>query len=270
MNVPDFERAIVESSGGLVNRVIVLESCGSTQDEARARCDQRPGLLVMTRSQLNGRGRLGRSWSVAPGLSFAGSLVLPSSVSIPKLSIGSGIAACCACQHAVGESVALGLRWPNDVVERTPSGTGRKVAGLLIESAQGLTVVGIGANILQQAEDFPQELRDSAASLRMLGGRISVEDFAIRLLRELSVAMSSSEAELCERWMRVDVLKGHQATFEHAGRRVTGVVERIDPSSEIALRTRDGIESLPAMTTSLVHGSVQAARPLPIRPVTRS
>jgi len=259
MSVPDFERAIVESSGGLVNRVVVLESCGSTQDEGRARCEQRPGLLVMTRSQLHGRGRLGRSWSVAPGLSFAGSLVLPSSISIPKLSIGSGVAVCCACQHAVGESVALGLRWPNDVVERTPSGPGRKVAGLLIESAQGLTVVGIGANILQQTEDFPQELRGSAASVHMLGGRGSVEDFAIRLVREISVVMSSSEADLCAQWMRVDTLKGHQGTFEHAGRRVTGIVERIDPSSEIVLRTPDGTATLPAMTTSLIHGSVQAA-----------
>jgi biotin-(acetyl-CoA carboxylase) ligase len=50
--------------GGLrsVSRVLVVEECRSTQDEAERLAEGRAGLLLVTRRQTQGRGRQGRSW----------------------------------------------------------------------------------------------------------------------------------------------------------------------------------------------------------------
>src|SRR5262249_44079790 len=56
------------------------------------------------------------------------------------------------------------IKWPNDVRVG-----GRKVAGVLVERGPG-AVVGIGLNADVAADDFPPGLRDTATSLRILGG----------------------------------------------------------------------------------------------------
>ncbi|MDQ3545820.1 MAG: hypothetical protein M3429_04780, partial [Verrucomicrobiota bacterium] len=66
-----------------------------------------------------------------------------------------------------------------------------KVAGVLVETKVGQgsqwdAVAGIGVNMNQAVEEFPEELRERAASLAMALGRpIDRPAFAVALLREL-------------------------------------------------------------------------------------
>jgi BirA family biotin operon repressor/biotin-[acetyl-CoA-carboxylase] ligase len=70
-------------------------------------------------------------------------------------------------------------------------GSARKVAGVLVEGRTAsdgsyLAVAGIGINVNQTIDDFPEELRASAGSLAMASGRrISRTKLAIALLRKL-------------------------------------------------------------------------------------
>ena len=112
------------------------------------------GTLVTAGEQTAGRGRQGRVWSAPPGRALLMSLVLRE---WPRL---LPLAAALAVAEVAGEATTI--KWPNDVLL-----DGRKVAGILVEgrSQEGWMVLGIGLNVALRPDDFPPELRDTAATL---------------------------------------------------------------------------------------------------------
>jgi BirA family biotin operon repressor/biotin-[acetyl-CoA-carboxylase] ligase len=78
------------------------------------------------------------------------------------------------------------IKWPNDIYVAD-----RKVAGVLVEGrvtsgGNYVAVAGIGINVNQRMEDFPEELRESAGSLAMATGKTcSRTKLAIALLRNI-------------------------------------------------------------------------------------
>ncbi len=59
--------------------------------------------------------------------------------------------------------LACGIKWPNDLLVR-----GRKIAGILAETATGEPLIlGIGVNLDQTDNDFPEDLRAFATSARI-------------------------------------------------------------------------------------------------------
>lgn len=91
---------------------------------------------------------------------------LGADMSLLPLAVGLGVRD--GLLEAAG--IRVGLKWPNDLVWR-----GLKLGGILCEaggSGNGgrFAVAGIGLNLGQRPEDFPEEIRAKAASLRMAGG----------------------------------------------------------------------------------------------------
>lgn len=255
------ERVIREERLALVRRVMVLAETESTQDAAlRASADGVSSLVVADR-QTGGRGRLGRQWvqgesheqKAARGLGVAATFALVKrDVPPARLSIAAGLAACRACEVVVGQGVGLGLRWPNDVVER--GGGQRKLAGVLVEAKGETALVGIGINVRHEAEDFPAVLGGRAVSTSMLGSAATRLDVLIELMRHFDRALAMDPDSLAAEWSRRDILVGSRRTFEHAGHRYEGTVQGVQPTSHIDLVTEDGRRvQLPALTTSLVH-----------------
>lgn len=266
-----------------VDRVVVVDEAASTQDEGRRRSGGRPGLLVIAARQTAGRGRLGRAWADTSSLGLAATFALDAGErDASSLSIAAGLAACAAAAEAIDDSSggpahepasgrsdersgrsppgsaaggvvrgAVGLRWPNDVVER--AAPGRKVAGVLIEADGPIALVGVGINVAQAAGDWPPELRGRAVSLRELGSGWDRRRVSAALLRHLDAAVRTPADALADAWRARDVLVGTRCTFECHGQRYTGIVETIDPTSAVVLRQEDGRGvRLPALITSLI------------------
>jgi BirA family biotin operon repressor/biotin-[acetyl-CoA-carboxylase] ligase len=232
------------------DRVAVIAETASTQDAALAMSGGRPGLLVLAGRQTGGRGRLGRAWADTEGLGLAATFVLDAREPA-LLALGAGLAACQAVEEATGGLASVGLKWPNDVVER--GGVGRKVAGVLVEQRDGVALLGIGINILQKCEDWPADMQRRAVSLAQLGSRWTRVDVAEVLLAALDRMLRTPAEELAMAWAARDVLLGTRRVFECDGKRVEGVVEAIRPTAFIQVRADDGdLVQLPAMTTSLV------------------
>lgn len=243
-----------------ITRVIVVPDVASTQDVARQHAAGEPGLLVIAGRQSAGRGRLGRVWTDEAGQGVAATFAIAvEGLSAERLSIAAGIAVCTACEEmirragAVGR-VRVGLRWPNDVVEITPSSEpGRKVAGVLIERADRLYMLGIGINVLQHASDWPAELRTRAVSLHGLGAPSTRLAVIRALWKALARSLTQDDSELNRQWHVRNVLNGMICTFEHNTRSYTGRVIAVQPTNEIELLTDAGVVRLPALSTSLVH-----------------
>lgn len=162
-------------------------SCDSTQDLAHE--DHEPGCAIFWADhQTKGRGRQGHTWHddagkdlsltfKVEGLALANSAVLAAAIPVATLLV---------IEQTSGLRVAL--KWPNDLMV-----TGRKLAGILIDTAGTPPThhVGIGVNVNRTG--FPPELRGSATSLALLTGReYDRED----LLVQLAVGIEEALVEL--------------------------------------------------------------------------
>ncbi len=236
-----------------------LASCGSTQDECERLSGGRPGLIVTAMEQTAGRGRLGREWKHGAGTGLAVTIGLDASKhTSAAMSLAGGIAACHAVTTWINGPSAetTGIKWPNDVVARcSTSGAQVKVGGVLVEVRNGLALLGIGINVSQRREDFPEDLRGRAASIAMLSSTqdcVSRLDVLGTLLVELDRLLNVTPEVLSERWKGHDVLVGTHQVFEHAGRRTRGIVRRIEPAAEIVVDSEGTLHRLPAASTTLV------------------
>jgi BirA family biotin operon repressor/biotin-[acetyl-CoA-carboxylase] ligase len=143
--------------------VDVLEQCTSTNTvllERAARGAPSGSVLVADR-QSAGRGRRGRSWLSDPEASLTFSVLWrwpapPERLAGLSLAVGVAVARGLESLGAQG----IGLKWPNDVLCRTPAGPA-KLAGILIEMAAEPerlpVVIGIGLN-LRAPPDAPWPL----------------------------------------------------------------------------------------------------------------
>jgi BirA family biotin operon repressor/biotin-[acetyl-CoA-carboxylase] ligase len=169
--------------------IIVLKQTGSTNDAilqiANPNSDE--GLVVFAEHQTAGRGQRGNRWESAARKGLWFSILLRPQIDLassPRLTAWAAEAISSAIQNEFSLTPAIKL--PNDVQI-----DGRKVAGVLIEmraqkKAAHLAIAGIGVNVNQFLEDFPEELQDKAISLAMvLGTQVDRQKFAIALLREL-------------------------------------------------------------------------------------
>ncbi|MDH4224711.1 MAG: biotin--[acetyl-CoA-carboxylase] ligase [Deltaproteobacteria bacterium] len=122
-------------------------------------------LVVLARSQTQGRGRRGRSWVSLPGSQLLFSYVHhPQGIrgDLPVISLVAGLSVAQALEEF---GAAPRLKWPNDVKL-----AGKKVCGILVETKPGpqgdpRVVIGIGLNCLGREEELPLEIKSIAAIL---------------------------------------------------------------------------------------------------------
>jgi BirA family biotin operon repressor/biotin-[acetyl-CoA-carboxylase] ligase len=140
------------------------ETCGSTQDLLRG-THLPEGAVAVTEHQTEGRGRGGRRWEDAAGASLLCSLLLRPPIALPaqELALVAGLAVAEAVEE---QRDTAGIKWPNDVLL-----AGRKVAGVLLEAAEGVVVCGMGINVAQEESELPAGARVPAGSLRLATGR---------------------------------------------------------------------------------------------------
>lgn len=115
--------------------VSVVEETSGTNDLAKAAEHE---ALFFTEHQRRGRGRYGRRWLAMP----AGSVLLSARLPAPPLLSGLSLAVGAALWRALG--CQLQLKWPNDLLDKR----GRKVGGILVETAGEAVVIGIGINLV--------------------------------------------------------------------------------------------------------------------------
>lgn len=143
---PELVRSLVEGPS-LVRAVDWHDEVGSTnQLAATLAADGMPEIHVVgAERQVEGRGRLGRTWTAPPGRSLTFSLLLRPAVpreALPLLPLFTGLVLADVTARYCRDA-EVGLKWPNDLLL-----DGRKAAGILLEAGpDDAVVIGLGINV---------------------------------------------------------------------------------------------------------------------------
>jgi BirA family biotin operon repressor/biotin-[acetyl-CoA-carboxylase] ligase len=160
------------------------------------------GTVYLADAQTQGRGRGGHTWHSSPGdglyLSALAKPRLPLREAL-WISLATGLAVQSAIKTVTG--LDIDIRWPNDLILPQPSGPGKKLGGILVETAVDpgedallrYAIIGIGVNI--NHESFPPELAPIATSLRIATGEPQSRNaLMIAILRALDLELTQLEA----------------------------------------------------------------------------
>jgi BirA family biotin operon repressor/biotin-[acetyl-CoA-carboxylase] ligase len=225
-----------------------LETCVSTNDEAknRAREGAPEGTVVIAEEQTGGRATKGRRWFSPRGAGLYVSVVLRPGmdVSLSLLPMAAGLAAREAVERTTG--VPVKMRWPNDIVWE-----GKKLGGILCESGLSgfqlrYAIVGVGLNLNQNENDFPEDLRPLAGSLlQAAGGIIDRETLFGAFLEELEAAVAplveKRPSDVVEDFLRhSEAGLGDSITVQTVSGGVSGSFEGLDPDGAIRVFTPGG------------------------------
>ncbi len=152
-------------------------STGSTNPDAKRFAEEGEphGTIVVADRQTAGRGRRGRSWASPAGTSIYFTIVVRPAFAPDKASMITLVTALSVAQ-AIEEVTGLQaqIKWPNDIVVHK-----KKVCGILTEMSMTpemdeiqFVVAGVGVNTNHDSpEDFPQEIRETATSLKIESGK---------------------------------------------------------------------------------------------------
>ena len=150
------------------------ESVTSTQKIAHqlAYNGAEEGTLVVAEEQTEGRGRLSRGWHSPKYTGVWMSLILRPNLPpprAPQLTLLTAVAIVQAIEEVT--TVQPSIKWPNDILVN-----GKKLVGILTEMQAetdkiNSVIIGIGINVNQEKEHFPEELQTIATSLKMESGQ---------------------------------------------------------------------------------------------------
>ncbi|HYJ04728.1 MAG TPA: biotin--[acetyl-CoA-carboxylase] ligase [Chthoniobacterales bacterium] len=171
------------------NEIVVVKEARSTNDLAWEAAERGAleGFVVFAERQTAGRGQYGRRWESAPYQGLWLSVLLRPALTLQESPQLTSLLADVVAETIIEETgSAATIKPPNDIYVAD-----RKVAGILVEGRNDnngvyVAVAGIGINVTQTVDDFPEELRATAGSLAMVTGKkIDRAQLAIALLRNL-------------------------------------------------------------------------------------
>lgn len=222
-----------------------FESLDSTNEEVRrlAASDAPAPLWVRADRQTAGRGRRGRVWQSPPGNLLATLLLKPDRPAgeCAQLSFVAALAVVDTVARVLPSS-DIRVKWPNDVLA-----DGRKIAGILLESASGgervppWLAIGIGVNLAHHPEDaeFP------AVSVAALGAAPpSPRDALLHLAASFSkwydIWRADGFAPIRDAWLARAAKLGERIRARLTNEETAGVFEGIDETGALILREAQG------------------------------
>jgi BirA family biotin operon repressor/biotin-[acetyl-CoA-carboxylase] ligase len=239
---------------GYPGRVYWYEQVESTNTTARQLAGQGAGewTAVAAFQQTAGRGRYQRRWVSPAGKGMYLSVVLrprmkPTEINLINLSTALLVADFLEKQaNAVGTPLAVGLKWPNDVLVNQ-----RKIAGILLETGYrhqqvDFVVVGVGINLNHTESDFPEELRHLATSLLLETGKewevpAVATDFLIDFHRGMQPFLSTHFAHVLESYRRRLLFRNQTIRVVVNNSPLTGILRDVDDQGFLLLQTDQGI-----------------------------
>jgi BirA family biotin operon repressor/biotin-[acetyl-CoA-carboxylase] ligase len=226
--------------------VLWLEETDSTMHDAArlAGMGALSGTVVGAERQTAGQGRHGRHWHSEAGLGLYFSLILRVPLppdQLPVVTMALGLAAAEAITQCT--SLAVDLRWPNDVLAG-----GRKLCGILVQQQQDALICGIGINVNHEA--FPDDIAPIATSLRITAGReFSRENLFVELMhaidRHMDILRNQGKEAILKLFAQASsYVSGRRVVVEQGDTVLRGSTAGLDENGFLILQEDNGRRTL--------------------------
>lgn len=169
--------------------IMYFQTIESTNNKAKELANKSDnGTVIISEEQTLGRGRLGRIWTSPKYKGIWMSIILKPDVDPQGVTMVTQIGAAAVVKTLSSMGIQTYIKWPNDIVLN-----GKKICGILTEMSGELNkvnyvVMGIGINVNIDKEEFPEELKSVATSLRSeIGNTVCRKELVTNLLNNFEV-----------------------------------------------------------------------------------
>jgi len=236
---------------GLDYKVLVYNSVLSTNNIAKHLANE--GLqgktVILSNEQTKGRGRFNRSFYSKKSCGIYMSVILRPKLTPSKTNLITIVAAIAVCKAIESlYPIKPQIKWTNDILIN-----GKKVCGILTELAteaeSDLTqfvVLGIGINVNNNIEDFPQEIRDISTSLKMESGKnINRSRLIAKIILELDKLIENfyflkNQAELIEQYKSYLCMLGENITIIRGETKINAKALDINKNAALVVQYDNG------------------------------
>ncbi len=237
-------------SKNFIKDLIFLNSVDSTNSYGLSLEAKEEGIVILTKEQLDGRGRNKRPWHSVKDKSIMMSII----INYPEKSDSTSFIPLLSANAIIETLDSFGLsskiKWPNDVLVNS-----KKISGILCESSfvkdrSNFIVVGIGINVNLSSEDFVQENIDyviKPTSLKIeTGSHFNLEDVLFDLLNNFSKWIleykKNNYHAILEFWKNNWSDIGKTINVVSQNKLITGIAQDISSRGELVLQTDNGLE----------------------------
>ena len=185
-------------------------------------------VLVITDNQKNGKGRLNNKWHSKPGCSLTCSFSLNKVFLNEQFNLHA-ILIPVAIIRAIKKllNLEIKVKWPNDLFYEN-----KKVGGILIESKNNQQVlnIGIGLNVNEDNNDFPNEIKNKTTSLKIIKGHpIQREPLLAFIINEIEQKIKSLDSKkLINIWQENCIHINENICFKYQNKMISGIFKKIN------------------------------------------
>ena len=210
------------------------------------------GSLFLTDTQTDGKGRRDNKWFSTPEKSLTFSFILHSKLELEKmglLPLLTGISIVRGIESAT--AIQTGLKWPNDIMLSR-----KKMGGILIESKSTLdglaVVVGVGLNINETDQDFPEPIKNYATSLKIYSdANYSREQILAEILNEFEQLYTNQWGSIISSWYKYCIHEDSAVSFHTEEGKYEGVFQGIAANGHAEILINGKIKKFPAGMVTL-------------------
>ncbi len=228
--------------------VVVPEvSCTNLWVREKAHQGALEGCAIIANHQLQGRGRLGRSFFSPPETGIYLSLLLRpqqySAQQAVRITTMAAVAVCEAIEAVSGQPAQI--KWINDIYVG-----GKKVCGILTEASFGLenglveyAVLGVGINVYPPRQGFPKELESIAGAVFQSPQDDGKNRLAAEFLNRFMDGYTHLEqADYVEKYRARSLVLGREVSVLTGGQAKQATALEIDDACRLRVRYLDGQE----------------------------
>jgi BirA family biotin operon repressor/biotin-[acetyl-CoA-carboxylase] ligase len=234
--------------GSIGREIFLYETVDSTNTIASKLAEEgvAEGTVVISDSQIKGRGRFGRSWVSPPGVNVYMSIVLRPEMT-PRdatlLTIMAAVGCTIVLRKVTGVDVTI--KWPNDLMVSE-----KKLGGILTETRVAherieYAIIGIGINVNMDSDVLPDVVKEVATSIKMEKGKLFSRTKIIQeILNEISdwynVLKEKRHSELLSCWKQLTSTLGRKVEIILGNETLQGLAESITDEGMLIVRLPSG------------------------------